>query len=197
VNEAVKRVEQKAFRSYWDDGLLDIMLGLVLLVLGITWWQGVPVFGAIFPAACVSMWSPLRKRLVEPRMGYVEFSGKRNLKVRGFRFGLMAFFAGAMLLGLVIFFLLGGTKPSWADQWIAGFPLVLIAIPALFFALFTNCLRFVIYAFLLLLAGLTIVLLGWDPHMGFMASGLVILPCGLVILSRFLARHPKEPDVLS
>lgn len=197
MSEAIKRVEKKAFKSYWDDGLLDIMLGLVLLVLGITWWQNLAVFGGIFPALCVSLWSPLRKRLVEPRMGYVEFSGKRNLQVRGFRFGLVAFFAGSMALGVVIFFMFGGALPSGADVWVAGLPLVLIAIPALFFALFTNCLRFAAYAFILLLAGLTIVLTGRDPHVGFIGSGVIITACGWVILSRFLSRHVKEPEALA
>ncbi len=197
MNDAIRHIEKKAFRSYWDDGLLDIMLGLLLLVLGVSWWQDVYVLGAIFPAICVSMWPPLRKRLVEPRMGYVEFSGKRNLKVRTFRFGLMAFFAGSMALGLVVFSLFGGEMPFRASEWIAGFPLVLIAIPALFFALFTSCLRFAAYAFLLLLAGLTIVLMGWDPHVGFIGCGIVITPYGVVILSRFLSRHPLEQDVIT
>lgn len=197
MNQAISNIEKMAFKSYWDDGLLDIMLGLVLLVLGITWWQGVAVFGAIFPAVCVSMWSPLRKRLIEPRMGYVEFSGKRNLEARTFRFGLAAFFAGSMAFGLVIFFLFENSLPTKASEWIAGFPLVLIAIPALFFALFTRCLRFAAYTFLLLLAGLTIVLMGWDPHIGFMGSGIVITASGLMILARFLTRHPAEPTGLA
>jgi hypothetical protein len=67
----------------------------------------------------------------------------------------------------------------------------------LFVALFTSCFRFAAYAFLLLLAGLTIVLMGWDPHMGFMGCGIVITPYGFLILSRFLSRHPAEPEVLT
>ena len=94
MNKSTNDVERKAFRSFWNDGLLDLMVGLVILLIGISWWQDIAVMGAIFPAVCASMWYPLRRRLVEPRMGYVEFSGSRELKVRSFRHGLFAFFTG-------------------------------------------------------------------------------------------------------
>jgi len=193
MNKAITNIEKNAFQSFWNDGLLDIMLGLVLLVTGLSWWQEVAVLGAIFPAVCVSMWYPLRKRLVEPRVGYVEFSGDRDVKVRGFRFGLMAFFAGTMALGLVVFILWKGESSSNSIDWIAAFPLVLIAIPAMFFALFTNCKRFAIYALILLLAGVTVVLQDWDPHVGMIAASVVILVTGLIIMAKFLSQHPTQP----
>jgi hypothetical protein len=193
MNGSMKIQEQAAFRSFWGDGLLDVMLGLTVLVVGLSWWQDVAVFGALFPAVCVSMWHPLRKRLVEPRMGYVEFSGERNLKVRGFRFGLTAFFAGTMMLGAVILLLWQGVAISRQARWIAGFPLLLIGIPVLFFALFTQCRRFYLYAALILLAGAEVVLQDLDPHIGMIASGIVIAICGLVVLFRFLSRYPATP----
>lgn len=193
MNETTGNTERKAFQSYWNDGLLDIMLGLVLVVTGLSWWQGVAVLGALFPAVCVSMWYLLRKRLVEPRMGYVEFSGGREVKIRSFRFGLVAFFAGTMALGLVVYILWKGELTSDSVDWVAAFPLVLVAIPALFFSVFTNCRRFTVYALMLLLAGVTVVLQGWDPHVGMIAGGVIILVTGLIILAIFLSRHPAQP----
>lgn len=193
MKNTTTNLEGKAFRSYWNDGLLDIMLGLVLLATGLSWWQDVAVMGAIFPAVCVGMWHPLRKRLVEPRMGYVEFDGDRELKIRSFRFGLIAFFAGMMALGLVVYVLWRGDLASDSSYWIAALPLVLIAVPAMFFALFTNCMRFAAYAFLLFVAGVTVVLQDRDPHVGMIASGVIVLVTGLIILSRFLSRYPAQP----
>ena len=193
MNESISEVESSAFRSFWSDGLLDLMFGLVVVVTGLSWWQDVAVLGAIFPAVCVSMWYPLRKRLVEPRLGYVEFSGERDLKVRSFRHGLIALFTGTAAFGLVIFVLWNGNVLPRVAEWVAGLPLILIAIPAVFFALFTNCRRFSVYALALFLAGVEVVIQGWEPHVGLIASGSFITIAGLVILMRFLSRYPAQP----
>lgn len=193
MNDSIGHLERKAFKGFWNDGLLDLMVGLVVLVVGISWWQDVAVLGAVFPAVCFSMWYPLRRRLVEPRMGYVEFSGERELKVRTFRHGLVAFFTGSMLFGVVVFLLWNGGVLPRPATWIAGFPLLLTAIPALFFALFTNCRRFVVYALVMLLAAVTVIVRGWPPHVGLIASGVFITAMGMFILGRFLARHPVPP----
>ena len=193
MNESISEVESSAFRSFWNDGLLDLMFGLVVVVTGLSWWQDVAVLGAIFPAVCVSMWNPLRKRLVEPRLGYVEFSGERDLKVRSFRHGLIAIFTGTAAFGLVIFVLWNGNVLPHMAEWVAGLPLILIAIPAVFFALFTNCRRFSVYALALFLAGVEVVIQGWEPHVGLIASGSFITIAGLVILMRFLSRYPAQP----
>jgi len=193
MNQSTGSLERRAFRSFWSDGLLDLMLGLAILAVGLSWWQGMPVFGAVFPALCVSLWRPLRKRLVEPRMGYVEFTGERDLKVRGFRFGLTAFFAGAVMLGAVIAMLWNREAIAQPADWVAALPLLLVGIPVLLFALFTQCWRFVLYAAVTLLAGAQVVLQGDDPHLGLVASGIVVTICGVVVLGRFLARYPVTP----
>ena len=194
MNEAIKKFESNAFRSFWDDGLLDLMIGLAVLMVGISWWQDVAVLGAIFPAVCASMWYPLRKRLVEPRMGYVEFSGDRELKVRSFRHGLIAFFTGTMAFGVIVFVLWNGDVLPRPAEWIAGFPLVLIGIPAVFFAFFTKCKRYAVYALVLFLAGVEVIYQGWDPHVGLIASGIFITVFGLFILVQFLLRYPTQPS---
>lgn len=194
MDDATSVFERVAFRSFWDDGLLDLMVGLVILVVGLSWWQGIAVYGAVFPAVCASLWHPLRKRLVEPRMGYVEFSGDRELKARSFRHALVAFFAGTAMFGAALFIIFRGMATPGAASWIAGLPLLLIGIPLLFFAAFTSCWRFAVYAGIALLAGVDMVLQDLDPHVGLIASGTIILVSGIVMLARFLSRHPAEPQ---
>lgn len=191
-DEQASLFERHAFRSFWNDGLLDLMLGLVVLVVGLSWWQGVPVYGALFPAVCVSLWQPLRRRLVEPRMGWVEFSGPRELRWRGFRMGLAAFFLGTAVLGAVVVLTATGASPG-ARTWIAAMPLVLLAVPAALFALFTACRRFLLYAALLLLVGAVAVVTRQDPHTAMITAGLVITLSGAVLLARFLALPATEP----
>ena len=193
MNDTIKEFEKNAFRAFWSDGLLDLMLGLAILMIGISWWQDIAVIGAIFPPVCVSMWYLLRARLIEPRMGYVEFSGDRELKVRSFRYGLFAFFAGTMAFGVVVFVLWKGEVLPSQAEWIAGLPLVLIATPVAFFALFTQCRRYAVYALFLFLAGVEVIYQGWEPHVGLIASGIFITVVGLVVLAKFLSHYPAQP----
>ena len=79
-------------------------------------------------------------------------------------------------------------------EWIAGFPLVLIGIPAVFFAFFTKCKRYAVYALVLFLAGVEVIYQGWDPHVGLIASGIFITVFGLFILVQFLLRYPTQPS---
>lgn len=192
MTNSIESLEKGAFRAFWNDGILDIMLGLVVLILGLSWWQDVAVLGAVFPAICASMWVPLRRKLIEPRMGFVEFSGPREIKVRTFLFGLAAFFTGTTLLGAVIFFMWNSDVLPRPADWVAGFPLLLIAVPAIFFALFTQCKRFFVYAFVLVMCAIELIYQGWDPHVGLMASGGFMLVSGSYILLRFLLSHPLQ-----
>jgi len=187
-------LEQSAFRSFWNDGLLDVMLGLAILLVGISWWQDAPVLGILFLPIAVSLWHPIRKKLVEPRMGFVEFSGSREIKARSFRYGLASFFAGTMLLGVLIYSLWNNEILPKPAEWVGGFPLVLTGIPAVFFALFTGCKRFSVYGLIMFVSAIELVILGREPHEGLIACGVIILISGLVILTRFITRYPVPTD---
>ncbi|MGD8385319.1 MAG: hypothetical protein PVF89_07920, partial [Lysobacterales bacterium] len=79
-------------------------------------------------------------------------------------------------------------------EWIAGFPLVLLAIPAAGFALFTSCRRYYFYSLLLLVAAIELVVQGLEPHAGLLASGVVITLSGAAVLARFILRFPAGRD---
>jgi hypothetical protein len=196
VNDIFEQLERKSFQSFWGDGLLDTMVGFGLVAIGASWWQDVAVLGALFPAVAASMWNPLRKRLVEPRLGYVEFSGKRELKTRSFRHGMMTFMLGTMLLGVSIYFFWNKTALPELGEWIAGFPALLLAMMAVPFGIFTGCKRFFAYAALMLLVGTATVFLDVRPGPPILAGGIVISIAGLTILTRFIMTHPVDTGVV-
>ena len=68
------QLEIALFRSYWDDGLLDLLCGFGLLLIGLGWALDQVALAAALPALLVPLWGPLRRSLVEPRAGFVEFS---------------------------------------------------------------------------------------------------------------------------
>jgi hypothetical protein len=127
MNNSFERLEKRAFHSYWDDGLLDVMIGFVLVAIGISWWLDAFIWGIFFPPLCASLWFPLRKKLVEPRIGYVEFSGKRELKGRSFRMNMMMMLTGVLLLAVLLYFAGKVPNTDLARYLVAGLPAFLLA----------------------------------------------------------------------
>lgn len=108
LNKTIRRTQQ-----YWfEDGLVELLLGLLLLVLsGLFWWQVVTdseigalvggiampliiMFGAILMGVTLR-W--LKQRLVYPRTGYVTYAKPTN-KQRGLSAVLGFVIGGAMAL---------------------------------------------------------------------------------------------------
>jgi hypothetical protein len=55
MNNSFERLEKWAFHSYWDDGLLDVMIGFVLVAIGISWWLDAFIWGVFFLPLCASL----------------------------------------------------------------------------------------------------------------------------------------------
>ena len=75
---AQTRLEDNLFRSYWDDGILDLVCGIALIFVCVTWFFGAAylIGGSLVPL--VYLWFALRRWIVEPRAGFVEFSRRRK-----------------------------------------------------------------------------------------------------------------------
>jgi len=193
MNNSFERLEQKTFQSYWDDGLLDVMTGFVLVAIGVSWWLDAFIWGIFFPPVCASLWFPLRKKLVEPRIGYVEFSGKRELKGRSFRMNMMMFLTGIVLLVLLLYFAGNVPNTDLARYLVAGLPAFLLSLMAFPFGMFTGCRRYYIYSLILLTVSVTTIIMGLEPGLPILAGGAAILVIGITIMVRFMASHPLEP----
>ena len=73
-------LERAAYRSRWDDGLIDLFVGLSLLWIGVAWMWIEPLAGVagVFPAVAVVPFITFRNRFIEERAGYVRFSEQRR-----------------------------------------------------------------------------------------------------------------------
>ncbi|MBT6150202.1 MAG: hypothetical protein HOH74_32470, partial [Gemmatimonadetes bacterium] len=152
--------------------------------------QDVVVLSAAGSAVMVTLWAPLRRRIVEPRAGYVEFSQARQIHTRT---GLRATFllcVCTLLLGVGAFFYLretGNTEPLGGfGHVLAGIPAVLLAVGAVVTARITAARRFAAYAMVLLLAGVVTAVMHWRPEVPMLVSGTGVSLSGLVLVVRFL-----------
>lgn len=185
------RLEAELFKTWWDDGVLDLFFGLGLLIIGIGWWFDQPALAAIAPALLWIWVIPLRKAIVEPRAGYVEFSQTRETRVRRHLWLTLLLGLGTFALGIAVFVYI---RPQGMDagqvkilqKIIPALPAALLAVGAFIGAQFTGAQRFIVYAMLLLAAaGLTLVY-DLGPAVPMLIGGTVITLSGIILLIRFL-----------
>lgn len=194
------QIEARLFKSFWDDGLLDLLCGIALLAVGIGWGLDYVLMAAIVPPILTSLWAPLRRALVEPRAGYVEFSQTRQSKTQG---GLKMVFilcTGTFLLGVVTFLYLQTTENAETIGGLAyvisGLPALLLAVGALIVAQLIETRRFGAYAVLLIFLALTTIVLQLGPAMPMLVSGIAVTLSGAILMVRFLrASVDFEGDV--
>jgi hypothetical protein len=188
-------VDTDLFRSYWDDGLLDLLCGLALLVMGIGWASTRLGSLAVLQAPLwIVLWAPLRKRIVEPRAGFVRFSpARREHSARDLRWTL-ALGVGAVALVAATVFLLRSRKPEPVLQLLApGLPAALVALGAGIGGLLTGARRFHAYGLALLAGGLATVALAGGPAPPLAAGGLLVSASGAILLTRFV-RASREHE---
>lgn len=154
--------------------------------------RNLPVAAAIVPALLVPLWQPLRERLVEPRLGFVEFSEKRENQNRK-RLKLVLYLGIAMLIvALELYFHRERLPANSAAHLVAGLPATLLAVLAGVTAILVASSRFLVYSIILLVAGSGGAMLGWSPGAILASAGAGMFAIAAVILARFLLSNPIE-----
>ena len=205
----MKRLEKKAWRSAFQDGIWDIYFGLLFLGLAIA------SFGDILglPAELGSMiivlfWNTMtvlflilgKKYITVPRIGFVKFGAKRKkIKMR-----LLAFLVFNLVLAFLFLFVnisgifeminIGGI----IEPLVIG--LLLITVPLSVLAYFLEFNRLYVYAIFFGLGFFNSELL--YPFVGspidiFLSQGLVgiaVFSIGLIYLIKFLRKYPFYSD---
>lgn len=192
--ENMKSLERQVFRTYWNDGLLDLFGAIGVLGIGIAWLADAHVFGAIVPAMLVPIWAPLRQRLIEPRLGFVEFSDdreRRNTK----RLGMVAAFGAGMLgFAMALNFVLSRSGMHADVSLVAALPLLLLALLAIITALLVSVWRFLLYGAWLAISGIAGALYGIEPGPILVATAVPMLGFALFVLGRFLHNNPVSGE---
>lgn len=183
-------IENRVYRAYWNDGLLDVFAAVGVLLIGIAWTFDFVVGGAITPALLVPLWGPFRQRFVEPRLGMVEFSEKRERTNRSRLLLVILLGIGAFALVVSLYVLRDRLALNPGVSVIAGLPALLLAIPAALTAMLVSTGRFLVYAALLIIAGGVGAMSGMEPGPILVSAGVPILIIASTVLLRFLRNNP-------
>jgi hypothetical protein len=207
-NISLKELERKAWTSYFQDGLWDIYLGLLLLAMAIwallsdvgfseSW--GMTIFIGLEVLAMLVLWSG-KKFITVPRMGRVRFGPKRKAKLNWVRVILLI----SVLAGAGVFvaaLAMRGNRPEWLNgtfvfpaAWMVN-AMVVFSLGAYFLDFKRLYLIGVMYA---LPVPLDIMFRKVaDIDLSFIAFGIpamVILIVGLVVFARFLREYPLPTE---
>jgi hypothetical protein len=200
----LKELELKAFRATFDDGLWDMLVGVMALGFALGAWLGNQGWGdfwgpmAMLPLnllALAGVW--LGKRYITiPRAGQVKFSPARNRKIRTLMPAISILLAVSILAGVIVF------------SWNAGLPgsvLPVIMFAVLWLAIFglaaswLNVPRFWAYGALLGITYPIGYLMKQSAIWGvrsafapFLAAGPIIILVRMMLLLRFVQNYPAS-----
>lgn len=200
----LKVLERKAFRSYHQDGLMDISLGLMMMVAFIS---EVFIYGSM-PEIKTGIVEPVIFRIIlglglyltpvvivyagkrfitTPRLGSVKLGSERLSRNKKAKVVILS----AVLVTwavLIISMVTGWTEVQNIVQWM---PVIIGGGVTLVMSLMAYFIDFPRLAVIGALMGLGIAFREWlDKPVMLLISGLLILVTGLVIFWRFLREHP-------
>ena len=198
----LKALERRAFRRFYEDGLFDIFLGLMLgtMALGavITEWLGSEISGllvmfGISVVAVVSL-TAVRRRLLGSRLGTFKPGPRRQHRIGLVRLALL----GSVVVGLILFGVAAAGDISIVSLelimplvWFVNAVVVLGAM-----AYLLDVPRFYLYGFLF---GTAMPLLIWPdviwgyrlpPWAALGGPAVIVVGIGVFKLTRFLRDYP-------
>ncbi len=208
-NLDLKAIERKAFRSFHQDGLWDIYLGGLLLVLSL--FFAIPESGegeltymalALLGVAVVFAFFQLGKKYITaPRMGQVKFGAERQKRKVTLAWVMSAFVL--VTLGLLLYSVYvwnvgasGGPvdlnlAPSLERAVVASIAALISGVSTIVISYFKEFTR---GYYIAVLMGVGFFFTLWlDSTTPIIAAGALILVPGLVIFVNFLRQHPLPP----
>ena len=196
----LKDAEKKAFRSTFDDGLWDILLGCVISLLAIApflssrlgdFWSSavfLPFWGLVYLAV-----QTIRRHVVAPRIGTAKFGRARKARLARFTIVMLVVNVLALILGFVAAATVGKV-PGQATSIVLG--LILLAGFSIA-AHFLDFSRLYIYGLMLGISppvGEWLYSRGLASHHGFpvtfgVTAG-VMIAVGVAVFARLVRRNP-------
>lgn len=208
----LKALERQAFSKFYEDGLLDLLLGLMMVLIG----SGALVqdrfdselaSSAVMVAAAVVLvgaFSVVRARVVRPRLGAFQPRPERRRRITATRLVLL----GSALLGVVAFAIAGvaggaGAPPTGVEVLLPVVWFVNATVVLGLMAYLLDVPRFYLYGVLFGLVGPVLIWpdVLWDvrvpPSLAFGILAAPILAAGAWKLVHFLRTYPRvapEPE---
>ncbi|MCP4138848.1 MAG: hypothetical protein GY755_00900 [Chloroflexi bacterium] len=205
----LKELERKAWKSFFDDGLWDIYLGLLLALMGISALldktslsknQVLAVYLGLMLIVMTAFWAA-KRFITVPRMGRVKFGAVRQKKEKNVRLILFL----SIVVGLAVYWFFEGVNSGKIETGFSlktFFPLLYAGNMVLVFGLMAYFLDFERLYFIGLMFALPVPIDFWingnygiDPgYLVFLFPAILVVGIGLWYLIRFLKAYPPPQE---
>lgn len=201
---SLREAERRVFRSSFQDGLPELMLGAIVSMFAIApylspylgdFWSSA-VFVPFWAAAFGLLWL-VRRQIVRPRVGMVEFADWRRTRLMRFSAGMLLAGILALILG-ILSALRFEAVPGWMHT--ARFSLIILLgfCAAAYFLDFPGLYGYGTLIALAPVAGEGLYALWQVPHHGFPVtfgfSAALMAVVGLLKLARLVRTYPQPGD---
>jgi hypothetical protein len=195
----LKQMEKRAFRLFHQDGVMDMYLGLLLILIGLQehFLDGfgpavrIPVMTAGFVIAWFLFWAT-KKWITTPRLGQVKFG--QNRKARAIRMVILMCFSVLLNIVLLILTIMAKTRPELGWFLYLGSSVVPIGVGTwmtlliIVFGYFTENSRLMYYA--VFWGGSFTAAMLLNTALPYILVGTAIFLIGLYVFTRFLKDYP-------
>lgn len=198
----IKDVERRAQRSFYQDGLLEILAGFYFFITGSMIRGGL---SAAFTPLFLLLYKPAmeaaKRRFIYPRIGYVKFREEESVNGKAFGRGIIALALFAVASPFISILILGKDPgwEFWTRRFLPFFMGFITAIGPFAAATKYKVKRWYAYVFVCIAAGLGVPFLGmesiYDPiAVEFTIIGGVAFFTGVVIFLAFLIKYPVAAE---
>jgi hypothetical protein len=193
----LKEIEQKSYRDSNQDGLMEIMVGILLIGLGATFGTGLNVFAILVPIFLFPRFvGAIRKRYTYPRIGYVKLLQDDPKKTA---IGMFVFMAFVLALMVICFLLLGKFKEAAAyKKWSPALMGVVLVGGFLYAHGKSGSIRYIVFALLAVGFGLLFSIMSFESYDGliinFFVLGGIFIVTGFILFILFVHKYPKPAE---
>ncbi len=191
----VDRLESDVYRSRFDDGSLEIFIGLSLIWIGIAWMflPAIAGLAGVLPAVFVAPFITWRTKFVEQRLGYVRFGSERRQWERRKLVTMLLSGLGMFVLGIGVYFLAisGSSEPDSLAFLSPGLIAFLLAAIVVGVGAIAGAWRMLIFAAVLIAGGVVAAVNDTSPGLPLIPAGIVASTWGTAMLVSFVRKHPK------
>jgi hypothetical protein len=191
----LKEMERRAYRAMERDGVTEVLLGLVLLVVGGTWRTGatagiLAVFTVLYMRKALEY---IKERVTYPRVGYAKLPEEDSAETGK---GILLFMVAVLIvLGIGVAFFYGGLTYHLIYQWLPTFFGLMMLGAFTYMRGKTGDPIYLAYIAYSVLTGLAFSLHDFsDPEVGFtlymVLLGVSFIAVGGVRLAIFVHRYP-------
>jgi|GEM_PF-2409245 len=181
----------RLYMVYQEDGLWDLYLGLILLVLGLAEWFEAPLI-VIIPAILYPILLAAKQAITAPRLRPEELPATQETRQRTTIFIVIGL---TLLFILLTTVLLAGNPSTWIRAWLDRYLVTTLwLLVIVLFAIWgytSGATRLLGYAALFLLVFAATVWFDLPLYLYMLGLGALICVSGLAVMVHFVQAHPK------